>query len=383
MKLHAIFILLIIILFDIYCPGQTSYDRSKLQRFYQDLDNEQALAYLKSIPPNTDAEYLFDLGYANYINGQTKEAGAIFTALYHKDRALPVPQLYLAMLFEQQRNYDSALFYYKNLTLLLPNSYKYWLAGARQWSRLNQTDSAVSYAQKSYRLSPASGRVVYDLAAYLKVQKRKTEAEKLIDLFLKQDTTYDPVIGQKITLCFDAKRYKEAIQWGELYRRREADAPLPYISLLYSYLNTNNPDSVISLYKWLGLKNMMAESIAYGAALAYATRKNYKASDSLLSECLKLNIQETAVTYLRAMSNNATALKNYKQAVAFYDTAYYLFHDPIDLFFAGKVYDKHLHDPAKAAVYYQKFRVVCPRPSDPDEVAITQYIKEFLPPRKR
>ncbi|MBO9619446.1 MAG: hypothetical protein J7539_10465 [Niabella sp.] len=385
MKALYISSLLITKLFGTFCFswGQAGYNRAKLDEYYQNQDYEQALAYLQSIVPADTNEYLFDLGYVTYMNGHAKEARAIFTTLYHKDSSSCAPQIYLALLFEQNRIYDSALFYYQNLTRLLPKNYKYWQAGARQWARLNYTDSAVAYAQKSYQLNPASGSVVYDLATYLKIQKRKAEAEQLVDVFLKQDTTYDPVIGQKVAFCFTAKRYPEAIRWGKLYQRREADFPTPYVNLLYSYLNVNDPDGAISLYKWMELKNMIAESIAYGAALAYAAKKNYKTSDSLLSVCLKLNIQEPAVTYLRAKGANATSMKNYKQAATYYDTAYYMFHDPVDLYLAGNIFDKYLRDTAKATIYYRKFQFACTTPKSPDEVSISQYIKEFLSTRKR
>ncbi|ANH82595.1 hypothetical protein A8C56_17885 [Niabella ginsenosidivorans] len=89
-----------------------------------------------------------------------------------------------------------------------------------------------------------------------------------------------------------------------------------------------------------------------------------------------------ATTYLRAKGSNAEAVKNYKAAIALYDTSYYIFRDPLDLFLSGREYDLHLKNCARATSYYRKFLTVRPEPLNPDETRITRYIKEFLAPEK-
>ncbi|HEX7756340.1 MAG TPA: hypothetical protein VF421_13395 [Niabella sp.] len=380
--LSKVLVIKLILIISLSASGQVTYDRNQLQAYYQNQDYEQALAYLKSVPPTDDVSYLLDLGYANYVNGKLGAAKIFFTKLYGLDNSLQAPQLYLALLAEQGREFDTALFYYKNLTLLQPDRYKYWQAAAKELARLDSLDAALSYIRKAYALNPGAGSVVCDLAFYLGKQKQPEEAENIIDRFLATDTTYDPAIAQKIGLCFDAKRYAAAIRWGELYKKLEGGSSNPYVHLLYSYLNTCKPDSVISLYHWMELSNRMSESIAYGAALAYADKKEFAVSDSLLSTCIKFNIQEMAATYLRAKGSNAEAVKSYKAAIALYDTSYYIFHDPLDLFLAGRVYDLHLKDRTKAAGYYRKFLAVRPEPLNPDEIRIARYIQEFLNPKK-
>lgn len=366
--------------------AQDLYDPLQVLTFCKNQDYEQALRYLNAVPAPEQEQYLFDLGYVHYMNDQFTEARSAFTRLYQKNPQLPAPQAYLARLSNMKGDHDSALFYYKNLTQLLPEQYKYWHYAATVWARLKQPDSALAYIRKSYALRPQAGKVAYDYATYLNNAKQKKEAEAIVDRFLLSDTSYLPIIGKKVDLCFSTGRYNEAINWGE--RMRACD-PLPadhwgsYINLLYSYLNLKQPDSVLSVYSWLELEGIGGESAAYGAALAHAMKKNYATSDSLLTECIAFNIQEMAATYLRAKADNALAVKNYNKAVALYDTSYYIFKEPLDLFQAGRVFDSQLQNRSRATGYYKRFLRARPVPKTDEEENITGYIKAFLNPPKK
>ncbi|SDD14139.1 tetratricopeptide repeat protein [Niabella drilacis] len=366
--------------------AQGGYDPLQVLTFCKNQDYEQALRYLNTAPAPENEQYLFDLGYVYYLNDQFTEAEAAFAKLYQKNPQLPAPQVYLAQLSNIKGDEHSALSYYQNLIRLLPEQYKYWHAAAIMWSRLKQPDSAIAYIQKSYALKPQSGKVVYDYANYLDNAKRKKEAEAIVDRFLQQDTSYLPVMGKKINLCFSAGRYTEVIAWGERLRSHDPSPdhrPSVYINLLFSYLNLKQPDSVLGLYNWMELQGISGEAAAYGAALAYSMKKNYVISDSLLSECIAFNIQDMAATYFRAKADNALAVKNYNQAVALYDTSYYIFKEPIDLFQAGRVLDNQLQNRARATDYYRRFLRARPVPKTNDEENITRYIKAFLNPQKK
>ncbi|MBZ4190223.1 tetratricopeptide repeat protein [Niabella beijingensis] len=384
--MHKQIIFSILCLIPVIVPAQASYNRDRLQQFFQNQEYEQSLAYLKTVPAPDNEQYLFDLGYACYMNEDFKQARSVFTALYQKNGSLPAPQIYLASIHNMNREPDSALFYYKNLTRLFPEQYKYWQAAAAAWYLLKKNDSAIACIRKSYELKPTAGKVVYDYCTYLSGAKQKNQAEQLIDQFLRFDTTYAPIIGKKVNLSFTAGRYSEAVAWGERLRSRDvapAELLSSYINLLFSYLNLKRPDSVISVYNWLLLQDANNESAAYGAALAFAMKKEYAVSDSLLTECIGFNIQEMAATYYRAKAGNAVAVQNYTRAVALYDTSYYLFKDLLDLYQAGSVLHRFLKNNTRATAYYKRFLQVCPHPKTDEEATITRYIKEFLSPQKK
>ncbi|WP_300596829.1 hypothetical protein [Niabella sp.] len=379
-------IIILLSLNSLLAGAQNDYDPLKVVTLCKNQDYEQALLYLTATPAPENEQYLFDLGYVHYMSDHTAEAQAAFLKLHQKNPQQQAPQLYLAILYDRSGDEYTALQYYKNLTALDSGNYKYWHYAAGEWSKLRQPDSAIAYLRKSYALKPTAGRVVYDLCNYLDNAKQKKEAEQLADRFLQSDTSYFPVMGKKVDLCFSAGRYNEAINWGERLRSRGAspmNLSMPYIHLLYSYLNLKQPDSVLSVYSWLQLKNVGGESATYGAALAYAMKKNYVFSDSLLTECINYNIQDMAATYLRAKADNAVAIKNYNQAMAFYDTTYYIFKNPVDLFQAGSISDNYLKNKTRATDYYKRFLRARPQPKTDDEATITRYVKEFLTPQKK
>ncbi|MCF3109701.1 hypothetical protein LL912_13050 [Niabella sp. CC-SYL272] len=366
--------------------AQNSYDPLKVLGFCKDQDYDQALLYLNAVPAPENEQYLFDLGYVHYLSDHAPEAKAAFLKLYEKNPNLQSPQLYLARLYDQAGAEQTALLHYKNLVALDPGNYKYWHFASGEWLKLKQPDSALAYIRKSYTLKPTAGRVVYELCTLLDNVKQKQEAEQVADRFLQSDTSYFPVMGKKVELCFDAGRYHEAITWGERLRIRNV-APISlsnaYIHLLYSYLNVKQPDSALSVYNWLQLQHANNESATYGAALAHAMKKNYTISDSLLTECIAFNIQEMAATYLTAKAANAIAVKDYNRAIALYDTSYYIFKNPLDLFQAGRIFDHYLKSRERATGYYKRYLRQQPQPTTNEEENISRYIREFLNPQKK
>ncbi|MCH5600713.1 tetratricopeptide repeat protein [Niabella ginsengisoli] len=200
---------------------------------------------------------------------------------------------------------------------------------------------------------------------------------------MQKDSSSVAVINKKISIRYKEKDYKAVIFWGEKLLR-DSVQPLsavgPYIHLAYSYLNTNKIEKSLNLCNWMNENNLSSETITYCQALCYSRQQNYTKSNELLNECIDLNIQKEAQIYFRAKADNYALMKNYTTAVREMDTSYYIFHDPIDLYLAGKVYDDQ-NNKAKASVYYKKYLSENKKPASPLEVKLENYMKEYLKPR--
>ena len=162
--------------------------------------------------------------------------------------------------------------------------------------------------------------------------------------------------------------------------RDSADVVMPYVNLAYSYLNTDSLDKCIKLCEWLMVNNKATQSVLYCAAIAYSKKKEYKKSNELLDACLALSIQKDAVGYFNAKSDNFEAMKQYQKAISYYDTSYYIFQSPPDLYYKGRIYDKYLRNKAKARLYYQRFIDKRKNPRNSGEVKVFEYIREYLKP---
>ena len=76
------------------------------------------------------------------------------------------------------------------------------------------------------------------------------------------------------------------------------------------------------------MRNKAGQSVLYCAALAYNKTGRYVESNEKLDLCIKMSIQEDAHTYLAVKGDNFESMKDYKRAVKYYDTAWYIFQHP-------------------------------------------------------
>jgi tetratricopeptide (TPR) repeat protein len=368
-----------------FCPGQGLYDRNRVSESFQRQDYDNVIQYLQSsdLAQDTSARLKTDLGYAYFMNEQYREAAVQFRTLYGRNPADIKANLYLAQVHELLRNPDSALFFYTNLRRLQSLNYRFWQKSAQLFSDLTQYDSALACIERSYNLNLRSGRVAVQYVNLLTRSKQYERIEALIQEFLWRDSSNEDMMVKRVEVSFRKPDYPTVIFWAERLLRDSAEVTIPYIDLAYSYLNTDSIDKCIALCDWMIFGNRAAQPLLYCAALAYARKKNFGRSNELLDECLKMSLQDDAVSYFNAKSDNYEEMKQYGKAISYYDTSYYLFHSPPDLYYAGRVYDKYLGNKGKAKVYYKLFLEKRRAPKNSGEVKVFEYIRKFLGDGKR
>jgi len=100
---------------------------------------------------------------------------------------------------------------------------------------------------------------------------------------------------------------------------------LPFVSLAYSYLNKEQYGECLQLCNWLD-QVIVPDRLSYIVRpWAYSKTGHYVESNEKLDLCIKMSIQEDAHTYLAAKGDNFENMKNYKEAISYYDTAWYIF----------------------------------------------------------
>lgn len=367
--------------FAFFAKSQGGYSRSQLQQYIQSQDYSGALRLLKAAVPNQfDKEYYLNLGYAYFMNEEEKNALPAYRTVYEQEPSNVQANLYLAIIYQRMKKYVDALRFYKNLTALQPDQYKYWFYASTMYNALDERDSAFTYVEKAYSLNPAAANVVLRYAGNLSYKKEQKRAVAVIDTFLMADSTNEEIIARKINYSARENKYKEVIFWGERLLKDSAIQPSAYISLAYAYLNTKKIDQCLALCNWLELQGMKSEPTTYCAALCYAQKKDFVKSNLLLDECLKQNLLEEAKTYFRSKADNYEHLKDYKKAIAQYDTSYYIFQNPYDLYYKARVYDANLNNKQQASVFYKKFIAEKQKPEGPTEEKLFNYIKEYIKP---
>ena len=145
--------------------------------------------------------------------------------------------------------------------------------------------------------------------------------------------------------------------------------------LVLSYYIMNLYRDCIRVCDYLTAKGMAGENILYYSAKSYAKLREFEKSNELLKTCLELAISNTAEYYFHALGDNYEELKQYKKALAQYDTAYYLFKNPLMLYDCGRIQDQYLKNDEAAKKYYSKYLSFA-KPQSMDEKKAYNYIRK-------
>lgn len=362
--------------------SQQSYDRSRLTDLFQSDDYEGAIAWLNSLESLTgNLQYQADLGYALFMNGNYEQSKTAFFPVIGREPGNLKANLYLARANEELERPDSALYYYQQLNRLAPRNFRYWQKTTQLYTDMALYDSALLSVQKGFVSNPGSPVLAVQYANALVRMKKSERADSVISAFLLRDSSSRDVIAKKIDLVAKKPDHKQVIYWGAKLLRDSVDLTLPFISLAYSYLNSDSIDRSIYVCEWLISKNRAIPPVLYCAALAYAKKKDYVKSNEYLDKCLELSILKEATQYFHAKSDNYEEMKQYRKAASYHDTSYYIFQMPLDLYYAGRLYDKYLNNPTKAAAYYKQFLIKRKHPATADEMRIFEYINVYLEER--
>jgi len=312
------------------------------------------------------------------MNDQLDLSKKKFVAVYQRQPENRQANLYLAQLFSMMKMPDSALFYYRNLTKLQPENYRFWQKSAQLFNDLNNFDSSLIYIEKAFSINSRSGKIAVQYTDQMIRHKLYDKVEILLNNFLANDSSNQDVMIKRIEISYKKPDYPTTIFWGERLLKDSVDVVMPYVNLAYSYLNTDSLDKCITLCEWLMVNNKATQSVLYCAAQAYSKKKDYKKSNELLDACLALSIQKDAVGYFNAKADNFEAMRQYQKTISYYDTSYYIFQSPPDLYYKGRIYDKYLNNKVKARLYYQRFIDKRKNPRNSGEVKVFDYIREYL-----
>jgi len=116
------------------------------------------------------------------------------------------------------------------------------------------------------------------------------------------------------------------------------------------------------------------ESVYYYEARSYAKLKDFAKSNELLQTCLTKAISKTAEMYYYNLGENYEATHQFTEAVKQYDSAYYLFKDPLMKYYAGRIYETNLNNEKLAGKYYKQYLQFA-KPESADEKKAYQYVK--------
>jgi len=322
-------------------------DRNIVMDYFQNQQFAEALDYLQPAftADSNNINVLAWLGYASYMNDDKPASERYNLRIVQLDSSNISALSYLVTLNKDDA-YVIAMEFAARLIRLQPAKALWWRTMGDLFRRSNEIDSAIACHRHAYELAPADYKNAVALGDALIEKKLYPQADSVLDAGLVRDSMNLSLLRSRIHSAYLAQDYAAAIVPGERIKQQNAVILNALTWQALSYYNLKKYPECISTCEYMLSNGLDVESIYYYEARAYAKMKEYKKSNDLLAICLNKAISHTAEWYYNDLGGNYEELKDYKAAIAHFDTAYYLFKEPLMLYNCGRISETLLHNKA-------------------------------------
>ena len=338
-------------------------DKEKITEYFQNQQFEDAIGYLlpKYAKDSSDLPLLGYLGYAYYMNDDRRKAEPYFRKILRIDsNNIPANQ-WLANICITNNQFADAGSHILRLIRLAPGRSSYYRTMAGIYRQEQLSDSALLYYQLAYQLSPTDPKNIFTYAEYLIIDSNYKRADSILHIGLQKDSINTGYLKLLIQSSYNSRNYRGIIEPGEKLIDLGDLSVKVLPKLVFAYFSLYNYPDCIRVCEIMDSNSLASESTYYYEAMSWAKLNNRVLSNRLLEKCLGFSISKTSELYYYNLAANNESMKNYKKAIACYDTAYYLFKNPLMLYYAGSLYDGNLKNYKMAKKYYQEFLRVCHR----------------------
>lgn len=354
--------------------AQSSVDRNKVMEYLQEQQYDEAIIYLRLNVDPGNPKQLALLGYTLYQSGKINEAADTYEKVLLLD-STHIPALQsLATIRSQQELYPQAQMLYLRLVKLRPQHAPSWKLLSFAAFNASQPDSGFVWLQTAYRLNPMDYRVVARLAEEW-IDKQNFElADSIANAYLTRDSVQTTVLMVAAKTAFLNKAYERTIDLGARLRALHLISPNTFSYVTVACYILKKYEDCLDIYEYMRAGNAASENITYYAALGAAALKRYQQSNDLLQLCITMAKSSTLEGYYNSTAANYESMGQYKTAMAYLDTSYYLAKRPLRQYSIGRIYETALHNETTAMKYYKRYLQLY-KPGTREENQIYQYLK--------
>lgn len=344
---------------------------------FQNMQYEDAISYLLAAEKvdSLNLQTLGYLGYAYQMNDDYNNASRYYQKMLDIDSNNVSANQYFSSLYSNSDPQLARIHVYR-LINSSPGKAVYYRKMGDLFRRINQKDSAFIYYEHAFGLSPNDSRNGTALAELLIDQKNYLRADSIIDEGLVRDSLNVLYLKLRVKSSYEVGAFQKVIMPGERLIRLGEGSLTTLTQVVLSYYTLKLYPDCIRVCDFLIDKGMAGENIFYYAAKSHAKLREFDKSNELLKTCLTLAISTTAEYYFNALGDNYEEMKQFKKAIAQYDTAYYLFKSPLMLYNCGRVLDGSLKNYSAAKKYYRKYLQLA-KPESADERKAYEFIKKY------
>ncbi len=372
----------ILVLFFLACTitlqvcAQQPIDKDKVLGFFQNQQFDDALNYVLPAlqADSNNLQLLGYAGFANYMNDNTDAAEKYYEHIFKIDSNNIAAIQYIATINQTEKP-EKAISFTKRLLQLQPGKASNYRNLANIFRRKEQPDSAFIYYKDAYRILPGDYKNAAGLAEAFIDRELFLQADTILETALLKDSLSTPLLILRIRSAYQAEKFEEVLPPGETLVRIN-ESPLKAMSqLALSYYKLKKYSDCIRVCEYMKYKGYALEEIYYYEAQAWAKMKEFAKSNGALKTCLTMAISSKAEEYYYHLALNYEALKQYKKAIANYDTAYYLFKNPVMNYNAGRISEVGLQNLSQAKKYYLRYLAEA-KPTADDEKKAYAFLKQ-------
>lgn len=351
-------------------------DKNKLFSLLQEQQFDAAISYLQPAigADSSNAEALRQLAYAHYMNEDMLRAQQCFLKLVSLDSLHLTANHYLAVIY-YNRDPDIAMSHLQRLIRLQPQNAGYHRSLGELLSRAKQKDSALVLLKQAYALAPNDFKNLVALAEVYIDLKEYPCADSLLEVGWQRDSLNASVLKSTVRSAYETKDYKRVTRAGERLLEIVETSSATLTKVALAHYNLQQYQDCVRICEYMFKIGLEIEAVYYYEAKSLAKLKDYTQSNVLLEICLDKAISKNAEMYYFGLAENYEAIRQYKKAVAMYDTAYYMFKTPLALYNCGRIYEVELKNETLARQYYRRYLTIA-RPEAPDEKKAYAWVKE-------
>lgn len=358
--MKAILILLFVFAISMATNAQQAHfspDERTLMGFLENQEYAKAAGYLKVVVASNpeNMHYLSLLGYVYYMSHQLSLAESCYGKIFNRDSANATACNYLGNINLEKGNKPRALYFFCRLVDLKPGVAAYYKQLAVLWQQLNNSQAATYYYRKSYFINPNDAGVVVGLADGWVAQKMYIRADSILDVALQKDSLQRGILEERIQSAYVQEKYEVIFPLVEKLKQMEAISMKPFFYAAAGYFLTKQYKACSAMCDFMLEKKLKTRSVLYLQAMAFEKQKQYKLSLQRLEECLADALSKDAIDYFSTKGEIYEKMKAFHTAMRQYDTAYYIFKEPVMMYKKALVYDRDLKNPTTALRYYQSY----------------------------
>lgn len=371
---HSLLLTLFIPLYALFLPlcssGQT---RDQISRWLQE-GNWDPVVAAADASPEADSFLLQSAGYANYQLGDRNKSAEYFDRLLALDSNNRQALYYSASILIADQNFQDAIPLLKRLCAIRPDVSPYHVMLADCLTETDQFAEAAKQLKMAHSLSPASVPVSNKLAnAWIRL-KAYESAANLLDTAMREHPGQPMLISTAINLAYTRKQYVRTSALTDTLIRTRKMRYESLITGLYADISQPNYAHAVELGRVIMATGVETEEVMYYTALAYQHLNRWDEADSLLRKCVRRVLKPNLEAYYLALAEGAAVKKDWSRCKAYYDTAFYLFKNPMTLYRKGlALQSSGRNEEAKQA--YKRYLAL---PVARQDSAISNYLKKKM-----